>query len=129
MTTHDINASYQDVSRYDQVTKAHTYRLAERPSDEFDDDYQICTFDIGPYLHGNAEGKANDVQGSVAAFGVEPKTPAERLERLQSHDCRYPVLLIEVDGRIIGSASLTNWSDRMAYDDTVACATCKSSDT
>ncbi|MCH7854875.1 MAG: isopenicillin N synthase family oxygenase [Proteobacteria bacterium] len=67
MTTHDVNASNQDFTRYDQVTKAHTYRLAESPSDEFDDDYEICTFDISPYLHGNAKDRAKFAEEFGAA--------------------------------------------------------------
>jgi len=58
------------------------------------------------------------ILSTTATFDVEPKTVEERLEWLQSHDYRHPVLVIEVDGRIIGWASLTKWSDRMAYEDT-----------
>lgn len=67
MTTHDINANNQDFTRYDQVTKSHTYRLAESPSDEFDDDYEICTFDISRYLHGNANDRAKFAEEFGAA--------------------------------------------------------------
>jgi isopenicillin N synthase-like dioxygenase len=48
----------QDFNRYDQVLKAHTYRLAEHESDRFDEDYEIATLDLEPFLHGNAEDKA-----------------------------------------------------------------------
>jgi isopenicillin N synthase-like dioxygenase len=48
----------QDFSRYDQVLKAHTYRLAEHESDEFDEDYEIATLDLEPFLRGNAEDRA-----------------------------------------------------------------------
>ena len=41
----DIDALNQDFRKYDQVTKAHTYRLAENPADEFDEDYRIATLD------------------------------------------------------------------------------------
>ena len=67
MIARDVKASSQDFSRYDQVTKRHTYRLAEDPSDEFDDDYEIRTFDIGPYLHGNATDKAKFAEEFGAA--------------------------------------------------------------
>jgi len=50
----DVKAVNQDFVRYDQVSKGHTYRLAECDSDEFDTDYRIRTFDFGRYLHGNA---------------------------------------------------------------------------
>ena len=58
MQSQDVNASSQEFTRYDQVEKTHTYRLAESPSDEFDDDYQIQTFDISAYLHGDENDKA-----------------------------------------------------------------------
>lgn len=93
MTAHDINASNQDFARYDQVTKTHTYRLAESSSDEFDDDYEICTFDIGPYLHGNAKDKAKFAEEFGAAVqeigfsiitghGVDPALYDEMHERV-----------------------------------------------
>ncbi len=50
----DTNALNRDFEKYNQVRKAHTYRLAEAESDEFDDDYQIATLDFGPFLHGSA---------------------------------------------------------------------------
>ena len=58
MPSQDVNASSQEFSRYDQVEKKHTYQLAESPSDEFDDDYEIRTFDISAYLHGDEKDKA-----------------------------------------------------------------------
>ena len=48
----------RDFERYDQVRKAHTYRLAESDRDEFDEDYEIATLDFGPFLHGDASEKA-----------------------------------------------------------------------
>jgi len=54
----DINAVNQDFIRYDQVAKGHTYRLAESPSDAFDTDYEIQTFDFSRYLHGDADERA-----------------------------------------------------------------------
>jgi len=48
----------QDFSRYDQVRKAHTYRLAEHESDAFDEDYEIATLDLGRFLHGDAGDRA-----------------------------------------------------------------------
>jgi len=56
----------QDFVRYDQVEKNHTYRLAESDSDEFDTDYQIQTFDLGRYLHGNE----HDRELFAAEFGA-----------------------------------------------------------
>ena len=49
----DISAISSDFRQYDQVEKAHTYRLAEHGSDEFDEDYEIATLELAPFLSGN----------------------------------------------------------------------------
>ena len=53
---------------------------------------------------------------TTATFDTEPKTVAERMQWLQSHDDRYPVWVAERAGRVVGWGSLTKWSDRPAYD-------------
>lgn len=58
MSSANIDAKNRDFIRYDQVEKRHTYRLAENPSDEFDEDYRIRTLDLGAYLHGDAADRA-----------------------------------------------------------------------
>jgi isopenicillin N synthase-like dioxygenase len=58
----------QDFSRYDQVRKAHTYRLAEHESDAFDEDYEIATLDLEPFLRGDARDKARFAEGFGAAL-------------------------------------------------------------
>ena len=55
----------QDFSRYDQVRKSHTYRLAEHESDAFDEDYQIATLDFAPFLRGDGADRARFAE----AFG------------------------------------------------------------
>ncbi len=62
----DTNALNRDFTKYDQVAKTHTYRLAEHESDQFDDDYRIGTLDLGAYLNGNAKDKARFAE----AFGA-----------------------------------------------------------
>jgi isopenicillin N synthase-like dioxygenase len=54
----DLDSLNQQFSRFDQVRKAHTYRLAEGESDEFDDDYEIATLDFGQFLRGDEAEKA-----------------------------------------------------------------------
>lgn len=54
----DSQALNRDFEKYDQVRKAHTYRLAEHESDEFDDEYRIATLDFEPFLRGNDADKA-----------------------------------------------------------------------
>ena len=55
---------------------------------------------------------------TTATFDTVPKTVSERLEWLKSHDERHPVMVVELDGTVVGWASLSRWSERSAYDDT-----------
>jgi phosphinothricin acetyltransferase len=55
---------------------------------------------------------------TTATFDTEPKSVDDRTAWLRSHDDRHPVLVAVLDGRVVGWASLTQWSDRRAYDDT-----------
>jgi phosphinothricin acetyltransferase len=55
---------------------------------------------------------------TTATFDIEPKTLADRRAWLESHDERHPVIVAEIEGRVVGWACLTKWSDRPAYDDT-----------
>lgn len=54
----DTDAFNRDFAKYDQVRKTHTYRLAEREGDEFDEDYQIATLDFAEFLQGDDSAKA-----------------------------------------------------------------------
>ena len=56
----------RDFARYDQVRKAHTYRLAEDETDEFDEDYEVAILDFAPFLNGGEEDKARFAE----AFGT-----------------------------------------------------------
>jgi isopenicillin N synthase-like dioxygenase len=62
------SALNQDFSRYDQVRKGHTYRLAEHPSDGFDEDYEIATLDFEPFLRGDGRDKARFADEFAAAL-------------------------------------------------------------
>jgi isopenicillin N synthase-like dioxygenase len=63
------NALNQQFRKYDQVEKAHTYRLAEDPSDAFDEDYQIATLDLEPFLRGDERDKARFAGEFATALG------------------------------------------------------------
>lgn len=54
----DPTALNREFERYDQVRKAHTYRLAEQEDDQFDDEYRIATLDFEPFLRGGDADKA-----------------------------------------------------------------------
>ncbi|NUQ17492.1 MAG: isopenicillin N synthase family oxygenase [Sphingomonas sp.] len=64
----EIDALNRDFVKYDQVEKSHTYRLAENPADEFDEDYEIATLDFADFLHGDAAGKARFADAFAAAL-------------------------------------------------------------
>ena len=55
---------------------------------------------------------------TTATFDTEPKTSAERLSWFQAHGEKHPILVAELDGKVLGWACLSPWSDRAAYADT-----------
>jgi phosphinothricin acetyltransferase len=55
---------------------------------------------------------------TTATFDTEPKTDAEQLAWFKAHDERHPILVATMDGKVVGWASLSAWSDRCAYHDT-----------
>jgi phosphinothricin acetyltransferase len=55
---------------------------------------------------------------TTATFDTEPKAAAERLQWLQAHDERHPVLVAVMEGKVVGWASLSKWSERRAYEAT-----------
>ena len=64
----DIDSVNQQFSRFDQVRKEHTYRLAENASDEFDEDYRIAMLDFEPFLKGGASDRARFAQDFAEAL-------------------------------------------------------------
>jgi isopenicillin N synthase-like dioxygenase len=68
----EIDALSRDFAKYDQVEKAHTYRLAEHENDAFDDEYEIATLDIEPFLRGDGDAGArfaDDFASALAEIG------------------------------------------------------------
>jgi L-amino acid N-acyltransferase YncA len=56
------------------------------------------------------------VENTTATFDTEVQSPEKRLAWLRAHaDPRHPVLVAELDGKVVGWASLSSWSDRCAY--------------
>ena len=55
---------------------------------------------------------------TTATFDTEPKSLEEQKVWFSSHGPKYLVLVAEEDGKVIGWASLSKWSDRCAYSDT-----------
>ena len=59
---------------------------------------------------------------TTATFDIEPKTTDERRGWLAARTDRFPVLVAEVDGEVVGWTSLTRFSERAGYDDTAETA-------
>jgi phosphinothricin acetyltransferase len=55
---------------------------------------------------------------TTATFDLDPKTREDRLQWLEDHDDRHPVLVAEMDGQVVGWACLARWKPRAAYNDT-----------
>ena len=64
----DIDSVNQQFIRYDQVRKAHTYRLAEHPSDRFDEEHEIATLEFGGVLRGGDADKARFAEEFAGAL-------------------------------------------------------------
>jgi isopenicillin N synthase-like dioxygenase len=64
----DVDSVNQQFSRFDQVRKSHTYRLAESDSDEFDEDYEIATLDFEPFLRGGRAEKTGFAEAFAGAL-------------------------------------------------------------
>lgn len=58
------------------------------------------------------------ILNTVATFDVEPKTEGEQMAWFASHHFKNPILVAELDGVVVGWASLSKWSVRRAYSDT-----------
>lgn len=55
---------------------------------------------------------------TVATFDTEPKTIEEQKVWFANHVPKYPVLVAEQDGLVVGWASLGKWSEKLAYSGT-----------
>jgi len=55
---------------------------------------------------------------TTATFDIEPRTRDEQLAWFDKHDERHAILVAELDGQIVGWASLSQWNPRAAYADT-----------
>lgn len=59
---------------------------------------------------------------TTATFDLEPKPVEDRQQWLKARADRFPVLVGEVGGAVVGFTSLSPWSDRAAYDGTAETA-------
>jgi phosphinothricin acetyltransferase len=58
------------------------------------------------------------IEKTVATFDTEPKSLDEQRLWFQTHGARYPIIVADIDGTVIGWASLSQYSDRCAYSET-----------
>jgi phosphinothricin acetyltransferase len=57
------------------------------------------------------------VSNNTATFDTEPKTLESRIEWFKGRDIsHHPVIVAEIDGKVVGWGSLNPFSDRKAYD-------------
>ena len=56
------------------------------------------------------------IEDRVATLETELRTPEERRQWLAARGPRHPVIVAEVDGRVVGWASLNPFNPRRAYD-------------
>jgi len=70
--------------------------------------------DIGPIT----EIYNDAVRRTVATFDTVPRSLSDQANWFREHQPRYPVLAAELDGKVVGWASLSRWSERPAYDET-----------
>ena len=58
------------------------------------------------------------IMTTVATFDTEPKTLEEQEKWFEHHGPDYPIMVSEMNGNVVGWASLSKWSDRCAYAET-----------
>jgi L-amino acid N-acyltransferase YncA len=58
------------------------------------------------------------IHKTVATFDTTPKTLEEQKIWFNDHGPKNPIMVAECSGRVVGWASLSEWSDRCAYSDT-----------
>jgi isopenicillin N synthase-like dioxygenase len=104
----DLQALNREFEKYDQVRKAHTYRLAEGEGDAFDDDYEIATLDLGLYLRGDASDKAR--------FAAELNAALEEIgfAVLVGHGVDT-ALYDEAEERVLELFTTTSLADKMRF--------------
>jgi phosphinothricin acetyltransferase len=55
---------------------------------------------------------------TTATFDTEPKSIEEQELWFKAHGAQYPLIVAELNGTVVGWASLSKWSDRCAYSKT-----------
>lgn len=58
------------------------------------------------------------IRETTATFDTEEKTVADQKPWFEKHKERHPIFVCELNGSVVGWASINEWSDRCAYADT-----------
>jgi L-amino acid N-acyltransferase YncA len=58
------------------------------------------------------------IRTTTATFDTKPRSENEQLHWFESHGSEHPILVADLDGKVIGWAHLTKWSERGAYSET-----------
>jgi L-amino acid N-acyltransferase YncA len=56
------------------------------------------------------------IRNSTATFDTQEKTREEQRRWFDDHGPRYPILVAEIDSKVVGWASLSPWNQKPAYD-------------
>jgi len=57
----------------------------------------------------------DEVRHGTGTFDTEPRSDAQTREWLRAHGEKRPVIVAEEEGKVVGWASLSEWSSRCAY--------------
>ncbi|MEW5937148.1 MAG: N-acetyltransferase family protein [Candidatus Thermoplasmatota archaeon] len=87
------------------ITPAHSLGLSIRPG--LLDDLSAIT-----EIYNDA------ILSTNATFDTNPKSVEEQRAWFRQHGDKYPLIVAEMDGQVVGWAALSPWSDRCAYADT-----------
>lgn len=68
------------------------------------------------------------IQDTTVTFDMELKSEADRVDWLTGRDARYPVLVAESGGLVVGWGALSRWSERPGWRHTVEVSTYVSPD-
>ncbi len=60
---------------------------------------------------------------TTATFDTEPRTDEQQHAWFKEHGPKYPLLVADLQGTVVGWACLSRWSDRQAYRETAESST------
>lgn len=58
------------------------------------------------------------IVNTEATFDTEVKSVESQAKWFEDHDESHPIVVVEVENKVVGWGSITKWSDRCAYDST-----------